>query len=145
MEEDSFLKDFERLEKLDDSHIELGWFSEQGKHPTANMTYPELGFYHAVGMNGVIPRDILGVFSFEEFDTGGGLDRLLPLILNNPNDNVQDTLDRIGKRFTRKIKKVFGSSSLHPTPHNPNPMIETGALRRAVRYKTSANNILKKG
>ena len=143
--EDGFLEDFKAIGKLSGQSVEAGWFDEQGEHPTAGMSYPELALYHAQGRNGVTPRDVLGLAgAIYPPDKDRVVLKAIGDWLENPKVNsIDNLLDIIGANSVNKIQSLFGSAMLHRTPMNPDPLIDTGALREATSYQTSKSTSIK--
>lgn len=129
-----FLNKIKSLKQLDGASVEIGWFDEQ--HPTANMTFAELAHYHATGGGGrVIPRNVLQkTLAIYPFDKDKEATKALAKFLNDPK-NPDALLSAIGRDYVDKIKGLFGTSHLSPTPNNPDPLIDTGALRDNTSYK----------
>lgn len=132
--------------------VEVGWFGEQGTHPNTNgeMTYAELAEYHATGGNGtgkVIERPVLHVTSaIHPFSSNKDFHPLISAWLKDPSiSNTELMLSKFGKNYVQKIKSVFGSSHLHPTPGNRDPLVDSGALRDHTSHKNSISNTVKMG
>lgn len=131
---DQMLKDIKRMMELSESSVEVGWFEDQGKHPTADMTYPELAHFHAVGGDDktrVIPRDVLAVhLDMFEFGSNGEIIKAVENWLRDPSQTLPSkVLQRIGNAQLEHIKSLFGSAYLTQTEGNPDPLIDTGELR----------------
>ena len=145
--EEGFLADLKEIEKLSGQSVEAGWFDEQGEHPTAEMSYPELALYHAQGRNGVVPRDVLGLAgAMYPPDKDEVVMRALGKWLDNPKGNSIDALlGIIGENSVNKIKSLFGSALLTRTSHNPDPLVATGALRDATSSYNPKETCKRKG
>lgn len=48
----------QKIESLSKKSIKSGLFSDQGKHPTANIPYTDLAYIHHFGTENIPPRDI---------------------------------------------------------------------------------------
>jgi hypothetical protein len=134
----------------DDESVEFGWFDEQGDHPNTNgqMTYAELALYHATGGNGsgkVVARPVLDI-AMAMYPPGANKE-LMPILiawLKDPSQgNTELMFSNFGKDYVEKIKGLFGSSYLHPTSSNPDPLIDSGALREHTAHKNSLSNTVK--
>lgn len=148
-----FLEDFEAMAKADGEFVDVGWFEEQGHHPTATdsegqpMTYPDLAKYHATGGGGVIPiRDILAAsrdtLSYRDV---GILNKAMSDWLDDPTkDPTKTLLPKLGIGMTRHIMNTFGSAALHPTESNPDPLIDTGEFMQHTAYKIK-DGVVKEG
>lgn len=134
-EKDAFLEEFSKFEDADGTYVEVGWYHEQGQHPTAGMTYPELAEYHAIGKNGVIPRDVLLVFAAKYLNDPKTYQKFIDIIVETKGKGFERALTSLGKEFVAEVKSLFGSRYLHPTEFNPDPLIDTGALMEATMYK----------
>lgn len=135
-EGDGFLDEIKKIESLSEKLVEMGWFEDQGEHPTADMSFVELAKYHATGGGGrVIERDVLGkAFAMYPFYNDKKATKALSDFLNDPND-VDNLLDTIGEHYVGKIKALFGSVHLQPTVNNPDPLIDTGELKNKTTYR----------
>lgn len=130
--------------------VEFGWFEEQGDHPNTNgeMTYAELALYHATGGNGtgrVVERPVLDI-AMAMYPINSNKE-LLPTLVNWIKDpsvkNTELMLSNFGRDYVEKVKGIFGTSHLHPTANNPDPLIDSGALMDHTAHKNSISNILK--
>lgn len=129
-----FLPEIKSIQEADGASLEVGWFDE--KHPTAPMTFAELASYHAHGGGGrVIPRDVLvkveAVYPFERDQEAM---RALSDWLDNPTD-IRILLEKLGESRVNRIKSIFGTHHLTQTESNPDPLVDTGALRDNTKYK----------
>ena len=134
-----FLTEIEALFKADGEYVDTGWFEEQGEHPTADMNYPELANLQATGGGGqFIPRDItLVAMIHADLMNQPVAKRAFDKWLQDPTKDPEKTLlDAIGEAMVEEVKGLFGSTYLHPTQGNPNPLIDSGALQAATSYKT---------
>ena len=134
----------------DGESVEFGWFEEQGAHPNTNgeMTYAELAYYHATGGNGsgrVVERPVLAI-AMTMFPINSNKE-LLPVLVNWLKDpsqsNTEAMLSSFGKDYVDKIKSIFGTAALHATTNNPDPLVDSGALRDHTAYKNSISNTIK--
>lgn len=135
----------EALGKAHGQKVDVGFFAEQGLHPTAKsssgkpMTFVELAKYHATGGGGKVPvRDILTAaqLSFTEKDLGKVV-KAIDNWLEDPRQDIEKVLmDKVGKVFAESMKNTFGTTFLHPTGSNPDPLIDSGELMKHTAYKT---------
>ena len=148
-----FLEEFEAIAKADMEYVDVGWFEEQGHHPTAvdsdgqPMTYPDLAKFHATGGGGTVPiRNILS--AARDTLTYQDVKRLNQAVcdwIEDPTKDPSDTLlPKLGVEMTRHIMDTFGSDALHPTEGNPDPLIDTGEFMRHTAYKVK-NGKVKEG
>jgi len=134
------------ISKLDGEHVDIGWFQSQGKHPTADLTFPQLAKYHATGGGGrVTPRDVLALSSavYPPNKDREVIQALTKWLSGGRTGGTEALLAVLGDVQVKRIQSLFGSSLLSPTSGNPDPLVETGALRNKTAYKTSINNIIK--
>ena len=131
-------QDLKNILELDGQSVEIGWFDSQGIHEPSGMKYTDLAHYHATGGGGeVIHRDVLAVLEImypprEDKD----LHELILKWIENPIKKNSDQITKhIGESWQDKLQGLFGSSLLHPTPNNPDPLIDTGDLRDNATYR----------
>jgi len=142
----------EAVRAAHDESVEMGWFDIQGPHPTADMTFAELARFQATGgASGGKPmavpqRDILAVTAaVHPFENSPDVDKIIWEWLDKPNaNNTIAMLDRFGENYVEKIKGLFGSVHLGPTERNPDPLINTGALRDNTAHRNSKTLVVKK-
>lgn len=130
--------------KSDGIYVDVGWFEEQGNHPTStDVSFAEIINMHATGDGGrFIPRPVLetALNLFKPMDKEG-LSAFSKWLDNPKQDPSQIVLNVIGEDMVRKVQSVFGSSHLSPIPSNPDPMIDTGATRDATSYRIKGKSI----
>lgn len=117
----------------------VGWFASDGKHPTADMTYPELARYHATGSEGVPIRDVLNVakvwFGGKKHER---IDRAFTkYLLSGKDSDFEALVDAVGKSFWIEAINTIGSSSRLATTNNPTPLVDSGSLKSNLKYNTS--------
>jgi hypothetical protein len=143
------------LHGLNGETVQVGHFSEQGKH-YSGYTYPELmALHHNPRANGFDfpPRPVLDILFAKNLNLDSqGIKRILSqyrkMELNENANNF--LLDSIGKYLREQEKKIFGSSELAPNAESTqeqkgknSPLIDTGDLRRKTAYRTSKNKEIK--
>ena len=134
-----FEDEIRTISRLGNKTLDVGFFDE--KHPYADMTFAELAKFHAHGGTSekpVIERDVIGeALAVYPFDKDKKASEALFRWLDNPS-NPDELLSMIGQDYVDKIKNIFGSSLLSPTPFNPDPLIDTGALKESTTYKITS-------
>lgn len=135
------LKD--KIKKLSDAKVYVGYYMDQGIHHESQMSYVDLMTIHEYGVdnNGVhIPaRPVLhytnsgGVFLPKDKEAikkafKGVFVRDIPISV---------ILNKIGKHYQQKGREVFGSTILLPTVKGNPPLIDTGDLVEHFSYRTS--------
>lgn len=134
-----------KLVKASGHNVQMGWFAEQGLHGPSGMPFTKLVAIHHNGIN-VPKRPILSVVANlrDPPKNSRNVKRLLKQFILNPQE-PDKVFQELGKHYVRIIKSYFGSSELNPTENNPNPLIDTGELKRNTAYKTSLTGEVKKG
>lgn len=136
------LKD--KLLALHGQSASIGYFKEQGLHPTADMPYASLAYIHANGHEfGYPTRDI---FKHLKPVIGGYptqtrfFRRLLKEYIQVKSSyTLENLLDDIGKRYRDDGKNIFGNTAFLTQTSNPTPLIDEGHLQNAFAYKTTFN------
>lgn len=145
------------LSELESSSVEVGHFASQGNHPTAvkpngaPYSYVELMYFHHTGDASTRPpRQPLSVLKIQNRNLSqhrwmkSAVKTSVKDILTK--GIVQTSLNRIGKNLVRLEKDIFGDPTLLAgTPHNTDPLIDTGELRSKVMYKTNLGGGVKDG
>ena len=137
------------LEKDKDVSVSVGHFEEDGKHPSG-MTYPELMQLHHVGTGvgkGAIPsRPVLTILITQvERDPKKVFFGMRAVFKDGYNiEETKKLFHKIGKRMVKMERAIFGDPRLI-APNSPltielkggenTPLIDTGRLRRKVKYK----------
>lgn len=123
----------------------VGWFSEDGKHPTADMTYPELAIYHATGSEGVPIRDVLQVakvfFKPEKYKVIRAA--IVKYVVTGTEEAHKDVIKALGAAFWVECHDTIGTSRLH-VESNPTPLVDTSELKDHLSYRTSKDPTLKR-
>lgn len=133
------------MSKASGEYAEAGWFQEQGKHPTAQMTYPELAHYHATGTEGVPVRDVIRIVKgmYDPKDEPK-VKEAISKWFNNPTDStLKVVLDMLGETAWSKIKTVVGNPAYLQVTGNPTPLKDSGALYDHVARRTSKDRTIK--
>lgn len=134
-----------KLVKANGEYAEAGWFREQGQHPTADMSYPELAQYHANGDNGVTPRPALDIAIRHYRQTREpSIGKAIMAYMENPSeDNLANISDVMGETLKDKIKWVIGNPSVLDVTNNPTPLLDSGALHDHVAHRTKRDPNIK--
>lgn len=134
--------------------VEVGYFKEQGKHPTTrnNLSYAELMAMQELREDGH-DRPLLtyGYIENEGNFEENILDNIQDFMYNGAwgkTHSIKKYLDNIGKFQLKSLKALFGDSSfLKPNTTSTSlrkgfqaPLIETGALRDNLSYRESITN-----
>lgn len=147
------------LQRIDGQHVDIGYFSEQGKHPEAkHLTYPQLMAIHELRS----PYDPMyrPAFKFATIiykhkflaNNDKVLKEYFDKCATTSSQPVKTTLDKIGVNGINMIKPVFGDRGIL-TPNTPGvaaskgfnaPLIEYGYLKEALAFKTSLRKTLKR-
>lgn len=147
------------LKRADESSVEVGYFKEQGKHPSArtDMTFAELIAMHELRDDGNA-RPVLSKGmkeSAKDFEKNI-LDNINQFMYNGAlgrTHSIQKYLSNIGKYQVKTLRNYFGSTSfLKPNTTDTAlrkgfqaPMIETGALVSNLAYRESISNKIQRG
>lgn len=130
--------------KADGIYVDVGWFEEQGNHPTStDLSFADIINKHATGDGGrFIPRPVLetALNLFKPLDKDG-LQAFSKWLEDPKKDPTQTVMDVVGEEMVNKVRGVFGSSHLTPTSGNPDPMVDTGATRDATSYKVKGKQL----
>lgn len=130
--------------KLREAHknkIYIGYFNDQGMHPTAEIRYVDLMAIHEFGVpsKNIPSRPVLNLAS-----EGGEITSRDMLNIRNAlkgvfvkNIPISSAYNRIGEYYREKAYDIFGSSALKPTKKGNDPLIETTLLRDNISYRTS--------
>lgn len=140
------------VKSLTATNVKVGYFADQGQHPEAHMSYPELMYLQEViGVRSRSGKVYRRVFELTMMIEGkrlrnNTLSALKKVILSGGNtDTVKEMF---GKQAQEAIKANFGNTSLLPS-NAPStiarkgfnaPLIETSSLRDKLTYR-----ITKKG
>lgn len=140
------------VKSLTATDVKVGYFSDQGQHPEAKMSYPELMYLQEVTgirtRNGRVHRR---VFELTMMIEGGRLrNNVMTALRRNliSGGNMDQVKEMFGKQASDAIKQNFGNTSLLPSNapatiarkgHN-SPLIETSSLKDKLTHR-----ITKKG
>lgn len=140
---DKILKD---LDKRINTKIKVGWFSDQGSHPSprGNWSYASLAYFHKVGYPelNIPPRDPLGSTAFQLLRKSSAEFMISKLIKEYFSPKYEPTrkADELADYIIFKTQSSFGSggdledneeSTVKKKGAN-SPLFETGALRKAL-------------
>lgn len=134
----------DKLLALNKQSVSIGYFKEQGLHPTADMPYASLAYIHAHGhefgypTRAIFPHMKPVVGSYPEQS------RFFRNLLKNyvkvkSSYTLENLLDDVGRKYRQDGKNVFGNTALLPVTNNPTPLIDEGYLKDAFAYKTTFN------
>lgn len=146
---DKFLKS---LSSLDSATVSIGHFESQGNHPTAEangskLSYVDLMKIHHAGDAGRMPprpvRDVLK-YQVSKVPTRVWVSDFKSWIKSPTEGKLNNILISAGKYLQKEEKKIFGNPALlSGTNQNPDPLVDTTALREATAYKTSIDNVVR--
>lgn len=151
-----FQKLVQQIKKIDKESVQVGHFREQGLHPSG-FTYAQLMAIHHNGGNPsgntpLPPRPVLDILFFknQQLTDPKFKNAFKAWKKRSSNDSSDEMLlEDIGRILREKEKAIFGSSELAPNAVPPkstnNPLIDTGALKSKVAYKTSTGKQVKEG
>ena len=135
-----------KLKSLNEQSTKIGYFKEQGMHPTADMPYASLAYIHANAHEFRLPFPTRDVFSPIKPVVGGYpaqakfFKNLLKRHLQiKTTYTLENLLDDIGKKYRDDGKNIFGNTAYLEVTGNPTPLIDQGYLKDAFAYKTSFN------
>lgn len=139
-----------KLKALHGQSTKIGYFKEQGLHPTADMPYASLAYIHANAHEFGLPFPTRDVFSPIKPVIGGYpvQSKFFKNILKSyvqikTSYTLENLLDDIGKKYRDDGKNIFGNTAFLVTTSNPTPLVDEGFLKDAFAYKTSFNYIIK--
>lgn len=135
-----FEEELKALFKADGEHVDVGWFEEQGMHPSdPPRSYPEVAEYQATN---VIPRDVLAIAQSLYNPGKPEVNKAVDKFLDNPTEAAVDRLlSVVGTDQVSFVKSLFGGPMLHPTPENPDPLVDIGELRDHTAYKVKNGGV----
>jgi len=135
-----------KLKSLNNQSAKIGYFKEQGLHPTADMPYASLAYIHANAHEFGLPFPSRDIFKHMKPVVGGypAQAKFFKSLLKSyvqikTSYTLENLLDDIGKKYRQDGKSVFGNTALLTTTANPTPLIDEGFLKDAFAYKTSFN------
>ena len=132
-----------QADDLHKSSVYIGFYTDQGMHEAAEMSYVDLMKIHEFGImhdNVNIPaRPVLNLTQeggmFSSPDKIAIMKSFKGVFLKGID--VQQPLNSIGEYYQQKGKNIFGSTLLLPTQRGNEPLIETGDLKDKFSYRTS--------
>lgn len=132
----------QKLKKINNSKIYIGYYDDQGVHQDSGLTYVELMTIHEYGApKANIPaRPILSLTQdgglFSPQDKTAIIEAFKGVFIKNIP--VETGLNKIGLYYENKGKALFGSGALLPTVEGNPPLIgDTEQLRAKLSYRTS--------
>lgn len=134
------------IKELESGIVQVGHFEEQGAHPTAKdpdgapMTFVDLMKYHAGAEPSVPRRDVLSVLVHVKNPklVGAPYTRAFRHFFGGPATpaRARDAQKMVAEGLVREEKQIFGNPKyLIASESNPDPLVDTGATKRAVTYK----------
>jgi len=140
-------KFIKRIQKLAKSEVESGYFSEQGDHPEAEMSYVDLAYMHSKGEGNFPPRDVRlpTIFALDDSSYKPFINKELTSYLYK-KQSLNQTLNDFGISVTSIAKNLFGVPSVHLPSNSPDwidlkdgdtPLVFEGHLKDAWSYNTS--------
>ena len=142
---EKFLK---KIKKLSQSRVETGYFSEQGDHPEAKMSYADLAELHAKGAKGYAIRDIR-ISVAGDMKNNSSLRNFISKQMKEylyKDVKLSGSLDDIGWKLTGIAQGYFGVPSVNNPSNSPEwiarkgadtPLVFEGYLMDAWSWKTS--------
>lgn len=140
------------VKSLTATDVKVGYFADQGQHPEAKMSYPELMYLQEVTgirtRNGRVHRR---VFELTMMIEGARLRNNVKYALKRnliSGGNMDNVKEMFGKQASEAIKQNFGNTSLLPSnapatiarKGRNSPLIETSSLQDKLTHR-----ITKKG
>lgn len=131
----------EKLNLARNHKIYVGYYADQGEHPTAGLTYVELMTIHEFGApsEGIPARPVLNITQgyghFSQEDKVAILKAFEGVFVKNIP--LEQALNRVGEYYQQKAYQVFGSGALLPTKRGNPPLIDTGELSNMIQYRTT--------
>lgn len=134
------------------TNVKVGYFADQGQHPEAKMSYPELMYLQEVTgirtRNGRVHRR---VFELTMMIEGARLRNATKMALKRnliSGGSMDQVKELFGKQASEAIKQNFGNTSLLPSnapatiarKGRNSPLIETSSLQDKLTHR-----ITKKG
>lgn len=148
-----------RLEELNKSSFEIGYFPSQGVHEPSGLTYSGLFAIQSFGSRSAdIPARPILDLTFSTFHPlTGNIDvkRMLKKYLSgidkkNPKISLEVIIDNISGDYVEKVRRGFGDTSKLKSNSTftierkglDSPLIETGELKMNMSYVTSFNSVV---
>lgn len=142
------------LRRADSQSIEVGYFKEQGKHPSdrTDMTFPELIAIHELRDDGnerpVLSKGLKDSSKAFEKNILDNIQRFMYTGALGKTVSIQKYLSDIGRFQVSKLRNYFGNTAfLKPNTTDTAlrkgfnaPMIETGALVSNLAFRESISN-----
>lgn len=139
---------------LNKENVKIGYFAEQGKHPSG-MTFAELMALQEFGTEDIPKRPVFQITAFTKAPNKSravnGAVRNWTRDLAGPA-NTRTLLNQIGRYYQKELKGLFGDGSAL-TPNSPltirikgrdEPLVDSGELRDNLAYKNSIDEKIQK-
>lgn len=146
----------EKLRAIAGQGVEVGYFPEQGNHPTAAhqgggaISYVELAVIHEQGID-VTERPFMEqIWQLNMYrDNKVGLtaqEQLKRYLRLNGKHLPQTVLKRIGEAYMPNVDRVMGNPAYLKVTNNPDPLLDTEELNKHFAYRdTITKRIKEKG
>ena len=132
----------QKLKKLNNQKVDLGYFEEQGLHSSGD-SYVEIMKVHELGEYGLPARSVLGNVSIlidSDFERStGALGTFINSLVHTPSSSISDELDKLGSVYAHYSERIFGNPSYLTVTFNPEPLIDTGELAENFAWRTTLN------
>lgn len=150
---DNRQKLMDKLAEIKGQGVEVGYFPEQGYHPSAKgeggnkLTYVELAHIHENGI-GVTERPFmeqiwqLNMYRDNKVSKAIELNMLKFFKLEGPI-KASTMLRRVGEAYMPNVNRVMGNPAYLAVTNNDEPLIDTEALARAFAYRDTITKKIK--
>lgn len=132
----------EKLKKLNNQKVDLGYFEEQGLHSSGD-SYVEIMKVHELGEWGMPARPVLGNVSIlinSDFERStGALASFINSLVHTPSSSISDELDKLVSVYAHYSERIFGNPAYLTVTFNPEPLIDTGELAENFAWRTTLN------
>lgn len=132
----------QKLKKLNNQKVDLGYFEEQGLHSSGD-SYVEIMKIHELGEYGMPARPVLGNVSIlinSDFERStGALGTFINSLVHTPSSSISDELDKLGSVYAHYSERIFGNPSYLTVTFNPEPLVDTGELAENFAWRTTLN------
>ena len=147
------------MKAVNGESVSIGHFKEQGNHSDSGLSYVDLMAISDAGVNGP-PRRVLALLwhQNQRLRTSQLVSAMKAWAKDGGSVRATErVLDTYGKTLAKKEMAIFGVAGPMMPANSPktkkrvgvdgpnSPLVDSGELRDAVRYKTSTGKILKKG
>lgn len=132
----------QKLKKLNNQKVDLGYFEEQGLHSSGD-SYVEIMKVHELGEYGMPARPVLGNVSIlidRDFERStGALWTFINSLVHTPSSSISDELDKLGSVYAHYSERIFGNPAYLTVTFNPEPLVDTGELAENFAWRTTLN------